>query len=286
MSRRIVFLDFDGTVADRNVIPFSAFCACCRARKNGHILYLATGRSPVELNSSLLKTMFDGVVYSSGAYIEAAPELRGGRRKLIYSTAMDIGLVDRLIGFLDKHEAIYMLELPDRVIAGPGFDAYFKALFAGRRWTPALALEKLLTGAVFRRNLSRNESTLHRKDVLKLVFMTQRGITFEDIQKEFGGECEMARNSIPIMGMSGGEVSPKGVSKGAALLRMLAYHGIPRENSIAIGDSDNDRTMIEAAGVGIAMGNADEKLKVIADDITDTLHRKGLAKAFKKYALV
>ncbi|AEF85828.1 YcsE [Treponema primitia ZAS-2] len=294
MKGKIVFLDFDGTVGDRNFIPFSASRACRRARANGHILYLATGRSLVQVNPGLVKKMFDGAVYSSGAYIEAAPELRGelrckwrgGKRELIYTAVMDSALVDRLIGFLDKHGAFYMLELADRVIAGPGFDAYFKALFTGRKWTPALLLEKFFVGMIYRRSLSLNEPMLHRADVLKLVFMIRGGISFEDIQKEFGGECEIVRSSIPITGMSGGEISPKGVHKGAALLKVIARHGIARENSIAIGDSDNDRTMIEAAGIGIAMGNGDEKLKAIADDVTDTLYRNGLAKAFKKYGLV
>jgi hydroxymethylpyrimidine pyrophosphatase-like HAD family hydrolase len=69
--------------------------------------------------------------------------------------------------------------------------------------------------------------------------------------------------------------------KGAALEQVAAHHS----DTIAFGDSDNDRTMLAAAGIGVAMGNADESLKAHADYVTDRLDRDGLAKAFARYHL-
>jgi hydroxymethylpyrimidine pyrophosphatase-like HAD family hydrolase len=105
-----------------------------------------------------------------------------------------------------------------------------------------------------------------------------------EFETVFGPECEICRNSIP--GMLGGEVTEKGVHKGAAVELVARHYGAAREDVIAFGDSDNDRTMLECAGIGIAMGNGDAGLKQIADDVADSVGNTGLAKAFRKYGLV
>ena len=64
------------------------------------------------------------------------------------------------------------------------------------------------------------------------------------------------------------ELFSKEAGKGAALLRLCEHLNIPRENSMAAGDAENDISMIEAAGLGIAMLNADEEVKKAADVVT------------------
>lgn len=54
---------------------------------------------------------------------------------------------------------------------------------------------------------------------------------------------------------------------------------------MAMGDANNDLEMIEFAGLGIAMGNANEQVKAIAQDITDTNENNGVAKAIEKHIL-
>ena len=63
------------------------------------------------------------------------------------------------------------------------------------------------------------------------------------------------------------EVVAHGVSKGAALTRLSQHLGIPIEETVAVGDSLNDREMILTAGVGLAVANAREELKDIADQV-------------------
>ena len=61
--------------------------------------------------------------------------------------------------------------------------------------------------------------------------------------------------------------------------------GIPRENSIAIGDSRNDIDIIAAAGLGIAMGNACEELKALAGAITGDCGKGGVGQALRMFVL-
>ncbi|MBR6402823.1 MAG: HAD family phosphatase [Eubacterium sp.] len=66
------------------------------------------------------------------------------------------------------------------------------------------------------------------------------------------------------------ELIPKGSGKGNALIRLSEYLNISRENTIAAGDGENDISMIEAAGLGIAMINAPDVVKQAADVVTKT----------------
>lgn len=81
------------------------------------------------------------------------------------------------------------------------------------------------------------------------------------------------------------EGNPLGVSKGEALARLASYLGIRREETIAIGDNDNDRSMIEWAGLGVAMGNAPADLQASADYVAPTVDADGVAEVIERFVL-
>ena len=78
------------------------------------------------------------------------------------------------------------------------------------------------------------------------------------------------------------EINNKGVSKGNAVKALADYYGFKREEIVCIGDNENDISMIEYAGFGVAMGNAIKEVKDLADYITATNKEDGVAKAIKK----
>ncbi len=81
------------------------------------------------------------------------------------------------------------------------------------------------------------------------------------------------------------EVMNKGVTKGNAVKILADMYGIRREEIIAIGDNENDMSMIEYAGLGIAMGNAEDLLKGAADHITGDYLEDGVAEAVERFIL-
>ncbi|GAA0589908.1 phosphoglycolate phosphatase [Virgibacillus siamensis] len=81
------------------------------------------------------------------------------------------------------------------------------------------------------------------------------------------------------------EVNPKGVNKASALKKVCEKLDITMNNVLAIGDSLNDIKMIQQAGLGVAMGNAQEAIRNVADYVTDTNDRDGVAKAIQKFTL-
>jgi hypothetical protein len=72
-------------------------------------------------------------------------------------------------------------------------------------------------------------------------------------------------------------------SKTSAIQFLINQYGILQHEVIAIGDNYNDKEMIEFAGVGVAMGNAPEEIKRVADFVTDTNNEDGVAKALAHY---
>ena len=81
------------------------------------------------------------------------------------------------------------------------------------------------------------------------------------------------------------EIMPKNVDKARSLDRMLETVGLTRENTICCGDGFNDMTMIQYAGVGVAMANAQEEVKKSADFITDSNDDDGIVTVIDKFIL-
>lgn len=81
------------------------------------------------------------------------------------------------------------------------------------------------------------------------------------------------------------ELSFKGISKKTGVQKICDYLGIHMKDVMAIGDNLNDFKLIQVAGLGIAMGNADERLKQVADHVTETNEADGVAKAIQKFLI-
>ncbi|WP_442603320.1 Cof-type HAD-IIB family hydrolase [Paenibacillus sp. KN14-4R] len=81
------------------------------------------------------------------------------------------------------------------------------------------------------------------------------------------------------------ELNPKGISKGSGMIEVCKLLGITMDQVIAMGDSQNDLAMIRAAGLGVAMGNAQDEVKAAADLVTVTNDEDGVAAIIEEYVL-
>ncbi len=81
------------------------------------------------------------------------------------------------------------------------------------------------------------------------------------------------------------ELNAPAANKGTALRALAEALEIPRERIMAVGDGLNDRTMLEAAGFAVAMGNAHPEIKALAHFVTDDCDHDGAAKAIERFCL-
>jgi Cof subfamily protein (haloacid dehalogenase superfamily) len=100
------------------------------------------------------------------------------------------------------------------------------------------------------------------------------------LQAELDAEFSVMRSKPFFL-----EFTERGVTKGTSLNQLIQSCGINREEVIAIGDSYNDVAMIEFAGLGVAMGNAPDDIKEIANFVTDTNMNDGVAKVVEEFVL-
>lgn len=103
---------------------------------------------------------------------------------------------------------------------------------------------------------------------------------YEQIAAEFSGRIGLQQNTGYSM-----DITPPGITKSVGLAKLAEHLGIARDEIMAIGDGDNDLTMIEYAGTGVAMENAIDEAKQIAQFTTKDCDDDGVAYAFEKLVL-
>lgn len=81
------------------------------------------------------------------------------------------------------------------------------------------------------------------------------------------------------------EFSPTEANKGTGMLALAELLGVPRKATIAVGDADNDLPMLRDAGLGVAMGNANERVRAAADVVVADNDHGGVAEAIRTYLL-
>jgi len=100
------------------------------------------------------------------------------------------------------------------------------------------------------------------------------------IQQKFNTHCTIAR-SLPCFL----EFTPLGIDKGAAIQEICTLLNHPIAATVAFGDGNNDKTMLQMAGVGVAMENGRAEVKAIADYIAPSNQQDGVIVAIKKFLL-
>jgi hypothetical protein len=117
----------------------------------------------------------------------------------------------------------------------------------------------------------------------KFVFIAEQEDA-DDIQAmlsaHFEGQLVVVRSHHLFV-----EGNPPGVNKGAALAWLAEYLNVSQTQVMAIGDQGNDVTMIEWAGLGVAMGGADRAVQAVADWVAPPLSEDGAAVAVERFLI-
>lgn len=112
-----------------------------------------------------------------------------------------------------------------------------------------------------------------------LDFYNILGFSFDERKLKAGWDRFSGQKDLTLVSSADHnfELASRNASKGQALKRLAQKLGIPMAETAAVGDSLNDYSMLQAAGKGIAMGNAREDIKEIADAVTLTNDQNGVA---------
>ncbi len=276
MGKKIIFLDIDGTLTEpgSNEPPESALWAIGQARKAGNLVFLCTGRN-FGMLSPLLKYGFDGVAASSGGYIEYQGEK-------VYDCPMTEQQKQSVLGTLKEHGIFRTVECFKGAYTDEGFKDFLRE-HAGEGGNSELLR--------WREQIEESLNILPMEEyegqpVYKVVVMSPSREQLEEAGKLLAPEFAFCIQDGNTGGFINGEVVNCKFDKGKAIERVCRYLQVPICDSVAIGDSMNDREMLQAAGLGICMGNGSDGLKRLADDICPSVSEGGIRDAFLKHHLI
>jgi len=278
---RIAFLDVDGTILEHgSVIAPSTVTAIRQARANGHLVWLCTGRSAGDIHPDVLAIGFDGAITNGGAYATRDGET-------LVARPMPRADVDTLERYFEAHGIHYFLQTHGGVYASAGMGPVMSSYRRERHEKRAAELEA--QGLPPEQPLWREPrpvSEVDRDAVAKAVFVSPSIDTVAHAAEQLGDGFHVIPGSIPLPGGSNGEIGQAGVTKGSAIIEVLASLGIDAADAIGIGDSWNDVEMFEVVGTPVAMGNAVPELQQLAGRVTTAVLDDGVHNAFAELGLI
>lgn len=261
---RLVVLDLDGTARSRvHGITSGVRSAVEAAQARGVRVCVATGRMWRSALPWVRALGADSpiILYNGGQVLDFETERTLYERRLPREAARAaLALVHR------EPEALPLLYLHDHVYAerrDPLLDAY--AVDDGLSYDVVPSFDAIMTEDPHK------VLAIGRADRISALQQTVRAarLPVHDVQSE------------PVYL----EILPPNVSKGAALAAMLDAVGIQPAETIAIGDNWNDVEMIEAAGLGVAMGQAPEGVRARADYVCGTAEQEGVREVIERFVL-
>lgn len=272
-EQKIIFIDIDGTLLDeKGDIPQSAIQAIRLAQQNNHLVFISTGRCKAEITQDILDINFDGIIAASGAYIEY-------KDTILRNTVLSSEQINLIEDLLFDAGVCYWYEGTNGVYAHKGTkDFLFKTL------------NRLISkNPLYKDNYTKNFSPFINRiqEVDNIDFNDIHKCTFDSLTlsyKEIVAELEDSYHLTPcsfgLIRGEGGEINIPGITKATGAKIVLEHLNIPLTNSFAYGDSSNDLEILQFVHVGVAMGNAPQYIKDIANQTTDTPLNNGIYNSF------
>ena len=278
MTSKIIFFDIDGTLINfGGDFPESAKEALRLAKANGHKIFLCTGRSKCQIEERLLEFGFDGFVSGAGAYVEYHGEE-------VFSNYMNKNQLSFLIDYLDSNDMIYLLQSTDSVISTQlCADTVYNNFKKNLKGDVPKNVKKIFSKQTIVDNIK--EECIECDTIEKACYYNAN-LSLEEITEQLKDDYDVTAMSFNDVRDSSGEITVKGVTKALGMEKIVEFLGMTREDTVAFGDGPNDFEMIEYAGTGVAMGNASDELKEIADVVTTHIAEDGIYNGMKQLNLI
>ncbi|MFS0574509.1 Cof-type HAD-IIB family hydrolase [Sporosarcina sp. 179-K 3D1 HS] len=259
MKPHLIVLDLDGTLlTDEKTIPVKTAHTLKKAEEKGHQIMIATGRpyraSEVYYHQLGLQTP---IVNFNGAYVHRPGDLSWRPIHETISLPVVNDVVDAMQDFsfhnivAEVMDDVYMQRHDEKLLDIFGFG------------------DPLIKAGDIRKYLRVDPTSLLIHADSKDVDPIRRHLS--EVHAEV---IDHRRWGAPWDVI---EIVRQGLNKAVGISHVAKWMDIPQERIIAFGDEDNDLEMIDYAGVGVAMGNAIDRLKTIADEVTLTNNEDGIA---------
>lgn len=258
MRVKAVFFDIDGTLVSFRThrIPASTRDALFQLREKGIRTFVATGRSWMIIDN-LEDCPFDGFITMNGSSCftsEFEPIFQRSIPKDNIQRLIDSGLANRYIFEFASDHDMFITGINDRV----------------------LEITRLINLSTPR--IAPLEEALESDYYEMMGYFTAEEAMEEQVFENVLPDC-LPMRWHPLFT----DIIVRGNSKSVGIDHVLAHYGIDLSESMAFGDGGNDIPMLQHVGVSVAMGNAEQKVKEVADYITTSVDDDGVLQALKHF---
>ncbi|MBQ3444748.1 MAG: HAD family phosphatase [Selenomonadaceae bacterium] len=266
---KLLALDMDGTVlnSDKKISPRTKL-AIDNLMKRGVAVVVSTGRNLAELADYRddFKAMHYGIVISGGMIYDFFND------KPVKVHAVDEETIYKLIDFGLEERAMIHLHTVSRSVAREediqNMAAFGMGIYQG-----------MFDRICDRFDDPKEYIRTHPGEVIK-VNLYHRDKASRD--RNFN-RIEPLNLSISYAEAFNLEMSPANITKASGLVELCDFLKIDLSEAVAIGDADNDKEILQTAGLSVAMGNADDDIKRLADFVTLDNDNDGVAFAIEKF---
>ena len=260
----VIFFDIDGTIIDNNtqIIPESALRAVEKLGRNGHIAVVNTGRPYAHIDPRIREMAFGGWVCGCGMEIRLDGQWLFRR----CPTEEICAEIRRAV-----------LECGMQVL----YEAQDGAVYTDGAHSLHPAIQKEAAGMKKKGFHVADITTLPQPKFMKLITYDGENCRREEFIARVSRWFTCIDRGDTML-----ELVLKGCSKAGGMEELLAHLGIPKQDTLAIGDSTNDLPMFSVAARGVCMGGGMEELKAKADFVTATVLEDGIETALIHYGLI
>lgn len=268
MSIKLVAVDIDGTLVNskREITP-EVFEAVQDAKKQGVKVVIATGRPIAGVHQLLddLKLNEDGdyvITFNGGLVQDVATGEDIIKESMSYDDYMEVEFLARKLG-------VHMHAITK------------EGIYTANRNIGKYTVHEstLVSMPIF----YRTPEEMVGKDIVKMMLIDEPELLNAAIAKipaEYYDRFNIVKSTPFYL-----EIMPKTVSKGNAVLHLAEKMGLSIDQTMAIGDEENDRAMLEVVGNPVVMENGNPELKKIAKYITKSNDESGVAYALRQWVL-
>ncbi len=273
---KYIFLDIDMTLYSPVLgdTPQSAREAIRQARENGSKVFLCTGRSLAEC-AKYLGYDVDGFIFGAGSMIYAD-------KKRIYDHPLNKEDDKKLRKIIQDAGLGYAAEGSAGAYADEMGYAIVSRYFNGGDGTKEELVKSAMANGCYPEIYEHPDDSVYKI----CAFTKEKDYDFEQLRKQLPDPYELTVTIRDPKFHEGCEITDGRITKATGIQRVLEYYGSDMTQAVAIGDSENDISMLKACGMGIAMGNAFEHVKEVADYVTTDILDDGIKNAFQYIGVI
>jgi len=258
LDKKYIFFDLDGTLIDHseNKVRDKTVELLKLLKQNGHEIFIATGRPP---------SLFYGIDKELGfdSFIAANGSIAVYKNQVILDEPINHEIVSKLVDYAYENKIDVGFESFSDYVVNSRFSNFvdkFSDIF--HLHYPEIKKDYHKTNSIYQMVLFHVESDYKKFEAM-----------FPGLRFNYSNEYGL-------------DINKDGGLKERGIEAIKNYLNIDKKDIIAVGDGFNDISMIEYAGLGIAMGNAKDPVKQSADLVAEHISEDGLYKIFKKLNLI